>query len=83
VIKSIAGTRVTLTVPLSDSFDATYLNPPGPSVVKYTFPGRIEQVGFESMRVTLTQLCERLGEAALKSIGEASAAQCAPARGRF
>ena len=28
-IKSIAGNRITLDVPLSDSFDAAYLNPPG------------------------------------------------------
>ncbi len=50
-IKSIDGNRITLDVPLSDSFDATYLNPPGTSVVKYTFPARIEQVGIESLRV--------------------------------
>jgi hypothetical protein len=50
-IKSIAGKRVTLDVPLSDSYDAKYLNPPGASVVRYSFPGRIENVGVESMRV--------------------------------
>jgi hypothetical protein len=53
VITSIPGSRVTLDVPLSDSFDAAYLNPPGASVVKYTFPGRIEQVGLESMRAVV------------------------------
>ncbi len=37
VITAIDGTRLTLDVPLSDSFDAAYLNPPGTSVVKYTF----------------------------------------------
>ena len=52
-IKSISGNRVTLDVPLSDSLDAAYLNPPGASIVKYTFPGRIEQVGLESLRVTV------------------------------
>jgi hypothetical protein len=52
VIKSVAGARLTLDVPLSDSFDAAYLNPPGSTVVRYTFPGRIEQVGLESLRVT-------------------------------
>jgi hypothetical protein len=51
VIKSINGQRMVLDVPLSDSFDAAYLNPPGGSVVKYTFEGRIEQVGLESMRI--------------------------------
>jgi hypothetical protein len=50
-IKSIEGNRVTFDVPLADSFDAAYLNPPGTTVAKYTFPGRIEQVGVESFRV--------------------------------
>ena len=53
VITSISGNRITVDVPLSDSFDTAYLNPPGASVAKYTFPGRIEQVGVESMRVTV------------------------------
>jgi hypothetical protein len=53
IIKSISGNRLTLDVPLSDSIDAAHLNPPGASVVKYTFPGRIEHVGVESLRVTV------------------------------
>jgi hypothetical protein len=52
VIKSVSGNRVTLDVPLSDSLDAVYLSPPGAAVVKYAFPGRIEQVGVEGLRVT-------------------------------
>jgi hypothetical protein len=51
VITAIDGTRLTLDVPLSDSFDAAYLNPPGTSVVKYAFAGRITNVGVESLRV--------------------------------
>jgi hypothetical protein len=51
VIAAIDANRMTLDVPLSDSFDATYLNPPGSSVVKYGFPGRIANVGIESLRV--------------------------------
>jgi hypothetical protein len=50
-IKSVAGNRITVDVPLSDSFDAAYLNPPGGSIVKYAFPGRIERIGIESLRV--------------------------------
>jgi hypothetical protein len=53
VITSISGRRVTVDVPLSDSYDAAYLRPFGASVVRYRFPGRIEQVGFENMRVTV------------------------------
>ncbi len=51
-VASIAGQRMTLDVPLSDSFDAALLHPPGPTVVRYTFNGRIEQVGVEGLRVT-------------------------------
>ena len=47
------GARITLDVPLSDSFDAAYLNPPGTTVARYAFPGRIEQVGVESLRVVV------------------------------
>jgi hypothetical protein len=50
-IASVVGYRITLDVPLSDSYDAKYLNPPGTTIVKYTFPGRIEQVGLEAMRL--------------------------------
>ena len=53
VITSIAGDRIALDVPLPDSFDAAYLDPPGGSVVKYAFEGRLEQVGLESMRVVV------------------------------
>jgi hypothetical protein len=52
VITSISGNRLTLDVPMSDSIDAAYLAPSTASVVKYTFPGRIEQVGLESLRVS-------------------------------
>jgi hypothetical protein len=50
-IRAIAGKRITLDVPLSDSFDAKYLTPPGASIVKYEFPGRISQVGVENLGV--------------------------------
>jgi hypothetical protein len=51
VIAAIDGSRITLDVPLTDSFDSTYLNPPGGSVVKYTFAGRISDVGAEDFTV--------------------------------
>jgi hypothetical protein len=54
VITAVADNRITVVdVPLSDSFDAAYLNPPGTTVVKYSFPGRIQQVGLESLRVVV------------------------------
>ncbi|RPI56522.1 MAG: hypothetical protein EHM55_05060 [Acidobacteria bacterium] len=57
------STRITLDVPLSDSFDAAYLNPPGTTVIKYTFPGRIEQVGLESLRVVVPAQDKPISEA--------------------
>ena len=62
-IKAVDGNRITFDVPLSDSFDAAYLNPPGTTVVKYTFPGRIEQVGVESLRVTVPPQNKPISEA--------------------
>lgn len=50
-IASVSGKRITLDVPVADSYDSVYLSPPGASIVKYAFPGRIEQVGVESMHV--------------------------------
>ncbi|PYQ02997.1 MAG: hypothetical protein DMF83_22280, partial [Acidobacteria bacterium] len=51
VIAAINGNQVTLDVPLTDSFDSQFLNPPGGTVVKYAFPGRISQVGVEHLTV--------------------------------
>lgn len=50
-IRAIDGNRITLDVPLSDSFDSKYLNPPGATLVAYTFPGRIRNVGVEHLRI--------------------------------
>ena len=50
-IASIAGNTITLDAPLSDSFDAKVLSPPGGTVTKYTFAGRIRQVGVEHLRI--------------------------------
>ena len=49
VITAIDGNQVTVDAPISDSIDAQYLSPPGASVVRYTFAGRLTQVGLESM----------------------------------
>jgi len=52
VISALAGNKVTLDIPLSDSYDAKYVTPPGGSMEKYSFEGRISEVGLESLRVT-------------------------------
>ena len=51
VIKSISGNRITLEVPLADSFDARYLNPPGGSVVKCDLTARPTEIGVEELRI--------------------------------
>ena len=51
-VQSVSDRRITFDVPLSDALDAAFLGPAGASVVKYAFPGRIDRVGLESLRVT-------------------------------
>jgi hypothetical protein len=51
VITAVDGNKVTIDVPISDSFDGQYVKPPGATVEHYTFDGRIAQVGLESLRV--------------------------------
>jgi hypothetical protein len=50
VITAVAGNRITIDVPLADSYDAKYV--PGTTVGKYSFAGRISEVGVEHLRVT-------------------------------
>jgi hypothetical protein len=48
VVKSVAGDRVTLDVPLSDALDAKFT---AANLVHYSFPGRITEVGVEGLRI--------------------------------
>ena len=50
-IAAIDGNRLTLDVPLADSYDAKYLNPPGTAVVKIRPPTRVTQVGIENLHI--------------------------------
>ena len=51
MIAAIDGNRITLDVPYPDNLDSQFVSPPGISVAKYTFPGRISQVGVEGFSV--------------------------------
>jgi len=51
LIAAIDGNRITLDVPYPDNLDSQFVSPPGISVAKYTFPGRISQVGVEGFSV--------------------------------
>jgi len=52
VIAGVQDGKIALDVPLTDSFDAQYINPPGGRIVKYEDKGRITQVGVEDLRIT-------------------------------
>jgi hypothetical protein len=47
-ITAISGTQITLDVPISDSIDSAYVYA---NLSKYTWPGRISNVGIERLRV--------------------------------
>jgi len=49
-ITAIEGNRLTIDIPVPDSLDRKYVAPPGGSVQKYTFAGRIAEVGIEALR---------------------------------
>jgi hypothetical protein len=48
MIKSISGDRITLDVPLSDSLDSKFT---AATLVHYSFPGRITEVGIENLKI--------------------------------
>ncbi len=50
-IAAISGSTFTLDVPLADSFDAKYLEPPGTVVVKVKPPTRVTQSGIEHLHI--------------------------------
>jgi hypothetical protein len=52
VVDSVLGDRITLDVPLSDALDSR-LAPA--SLVRYSFPGRITEVGVEGLRIAAVQ----------------------------
>jgi hypothetical protein len=46
-VTAVNGNQITLDAPISDSIDAKYA--PGATIAKFTFPGRISQVGIEDI----------------------------------
>jgi hypothetical protein len=48
VVESVEGDRVTLDVPLSDALDSHFT---AASLVRYSFPGRISEVGVEGLHI--------------------------------
>jgi hypothetical protein len=50
-IAAISGRTITLDIPLSDSFDARYLNPPGTQVVRIRPSAQLSQAGIENLHI--------------------------------
>lgn len=50
-LAGVEGKTLVLEVPLSDSFDARYLSPPGVEVARVAPPVRVRQVGIESLHI--------------------------------
>jgi regulation of enolase protein 1 (concanavalin A-like superfamily) len=50
-ISAISGNHITLDAPLADSFDTTYLGSPAGTISKYSWSGRLSQVGLEHLRI--------------------------------
>jgi hypothetical protein len=50
-IKAIDGKKVTVDVPLSDSYETKYLNPPGTAVVKVRPSTALSQFGIENLHI--------------------------------
>ncbi len=50
-IAALSGNRITLDVPLSDSYDSRYLNPPGTAVVKIQPAALVAQAGVEHLHI--------------------------------
>jgi len=49
-ITAVDGNKVTIDVPIPDSLDGKFVAPPGASLQKYAWEGRISQVGIEALR---------------------------------
>ena len=69
VVAAVAGNELTLDVPLSDSYDAEYLSPPGASVVRYSYAGRISEVGVEHLRVAAPDTSVAISQAQFTVLG--------------
>lgn len=50
-IAAITGNKLTLEVPLADSYDSRYLNPPGVTVEKIQYTGELSDIGIEDLSI--------------------------------
>jgi hypothetical protein len=64
VVRAVERNRIRLDVPLSDAIDGRYgaSSGPGANIIRYTFPGRIAEVGVEDLRVSAPLLDKPISE---------------------
>ncbi len=67
-IVAIAGNKVTIDIPVSDSFDAKYVNPPGVTVSKVRPQLRVTQVGVENLHIQCPPLEIAYGQAPYSAV---------------
>ena len=67
-ITAISGSRMTIDVPLSDSYDATYLNPPGTVVSKKSQSFALSQCGIEKIHIQCPPLEAKYTDAPYSAI---------------
>jgi hypothetical protein len=72
IVTAVAGNRVTVDAPLADSYDGQYLNPPGTTIGKYAFAGRLSEVGLEGVRITAPVVTGPISQP-LSGIGQVTA----------
>lgn len=67
-IVAISGNRITIDIPMADSYDARYLNPPGMIVSKARPSARITQAGVEHLHIQCPPLGIAYGDAPYSGI---------------
>ena len=67
-IIAISGNQITVDIPLADSYDAAYLNPPGTTVTKVRPAPMISQVGVERLHIQCPPLEIAYGRAPYSAI---------------
>ncbi len=67
-ITAIDGNKVTVDVPLTDSYDAKYLNPPGTEVTRSNMSSAVAQAGIEALHIQCPPLEIKYSDAPYSAI---------------
>ena len=62
VIRKIEKNKITVNVPLNDSYDSKYTGSPGVSVQKIRFSGMLTQIGIEDLRINAPEQSVTISE---------------------